>query len=130
MNGITLHPSSIPVIAERHGGRDDERDTALRSHELFRAASHVVAIQCLHGAGRELVSTLWEDVVERLAAAPDLDADVPTGGDHDAKRLVSHVDRSALRTAGVEQRAHDVGMTINGPFAKLGDFPRHGDGLD
>lgn len=130
VDGLTLHPSSIPVVTKGHGGRDDERDAALRLHEVLGTAGHVVAVQGLHGAGGELVGALGEDVVERLAAAPDLDADVPAGGDHDAEGLVRDVGGDALGAAGLEQDAHDVGVAVHGSPAELGGLLRHGDGPD
>lgn len=130
MNGLTLHPSSIPIITERHGGRDNKRDATLRLHKVLRTAGHMVTVQGLHGARRELVGALREDVVERLAAAPDLDANVPAGGDHDAEGLVHNVGGDPLCAAGLEQGAHDVGVAIHGASTELGGLLRHGNGLD
>lgn len=120
MNGLTLHAGSIAIVTKRHGGRDNERDTALRLNKVLGAASHVVAVEGLHGAWGELVATLREDVVERLAAAPDLDADVPAGSNHNAEGLVRSVGGDALGAAGLKQDAHDVGVAVYSAFAELG----------
>lgn len=130
VDGETLHLGAVAIVAKRHGGRRDEGDAALRSHELLFSGGQVVAVQGVHGAGRELVGALGEDVVQRLAAAPDLDADVPAGGDHDAQRLLRRVRRGPLRAARLEQRAHDARVPIHRPAAELVHLLRHRDGLD
>lgn len=112
MNSVALHPGGVAVVTQSHSRRDDEGDAALRVEELLGGAGHVVAVEGLHGAGGELVAALGEDVVQGLAAAPDLDADVPAGRDHDAKRFLGVFGRAALTTAGVEQRAHQVRVAV------------------
>lgn len=85
VNSMALHPGSIAVVPQSHSRRDDKGDAALRVGEVLGTIGHVVAVQRLHGAGGELVGALGEHVVQRLAAAPDLDADVPARGHHNTQ---------------------------------------------
>jgi hypothetical protein len=127
---MTLHVSGITVVAESHGRCNNEGDAALGVEELLGGSAHVVTVQGLHRAGRELVGALGEDVVERLAAAPDLEADVPAGGHHDADGLRGRLGRHVLRSAGLEERAHHIRVPVYGPPAELAHLGRPGDGAD